>query len=353
MSNDFNLKEKKGYRKYIKDMIIVGVFLILAILNIIFNIKEEGFSSIADIFEQVILLLLAFTGLIEIFHYVGWDIFVPNFMLFKKKEERINELKESVNNIIEYTIDDLMAKSMDKYFRKEANFIKDYSEQRVEFVMSQLGINAEQFNSIRLELIKMRCLPLKEIQDAETKIKQFIKCGYPMIVDLTQIDPAKRTYKDVDYYLNFNDAMYIDDSCRELAQAMHLLICKKVGVDNFDRLVIPYDSNTILGVEVGKLLGKPVVKMRRDMGRVQYEQRWDGTFNPGDRILILHDVLVSGDQILHIPINIPKSCSTIGLCCLATRTEGSGLKLLQDENIKVFRILDISDSDIKKILNLV
>lgn len=344
------MSNESGYKWKTKDTVIVLVFGALALLHIYIYIDQNGFTSIGVLMEQTILILLAFVGLIEVFHYVGWDMCVPGFMLYNKKQEQMKELQHCVDVVIAQSMNGIIKQTMEAYFEQEVNFLKDYSEQRVEFVMSQLGINGEQFDKIRLDLIKMRCLPLNNLQDAENKIKQFVRCGAPMVIDLTDIDPARRTYKDVNYYLNFNDAMYIDDGCRELANVMNLLICEKIGTDKFDRIVIPHDSNVILGVEIGKLAGKPVVKMRSSNGRVEREHCWDGKFGTGDRVLIVHDVLVSGKQIEHVLKNIPKSCSVVCLCCLAVRTEGPGLKKLTDQNIDVVRVVDLSDADIAKLI---
>lgn len=344
------MSNESGYKWQKKDTVIVCVFGALALLHIVIYIVQNGFTSIGALIEQTILILLAFVGLVEVFHYVGWDMCVPGFMLYNEKQERMKELQNCMDAVISQSMDGITKQTMDAYFKREVNFLKDYSEQRVEFIMSQLGINGEQFDKIRLDLIKMRCLPLNNLQDAEKKLNQFVSCGEPMVIDLTGIDPTKRTYKDVDYYLNFNDAMYIDDGCRELANVMNLLICEKIGTDKFDRIVIPHDSNVILGVEIGKLVGKPVVKMRSSNGRVEREHRWDGKFGTGDRVLIVHDVLVSGKQIEHALNNIPQSCSVVCLCCLAVRTEGPGLKKLTDQNVDVVRVVDLCDADIAKLI---
>lgn len=334
-----------------KDRIIIFAFIVIAIIHCVYYVQRNSGATMPEFIEQTIIIFLAYVGLLDFFYMAGWNIFVPDFIIEKKKQERIDEVEQGVNNTINNLVNSIIQKSMKEFFEQEVNFMVDYSEQKIQFIMSQLGINSEQFNEIKLELIKLRCLPLKNLYDARKKVLNFIKIGNPMVIDLKTIDPAKRTYKDVDYYLNFNDAMYFDDTCREFVQIMHLLICEKIGVNNFDRIVIPYDSNAILGVEIGKSLGKPVVKMRKEKGRVEQSKRWDGEFNTTDRLLIVHDVLVSGDQIIHVPHNVPKGCTVTGLCCLAARTEGSGLNMLKNEGIRVERILDLSDSDIESLLN--
>lgn len=114
---------------------------------------------------------------------------------------------------------------------------------------------------------------------------------------------------------------------------------------------IPYDSNVILGVEVAKLFGKPVVKMRKDRGKLEIDHLWDGEFSNGNRVLIVHDVLVSGEQIIHTKNHIPSRCEIVALCCLATRKDVNGLEVLQRENVRVERVIDLSDAEIESLMN--
>lgn len=244
--------------------------------------------------------------------------------------------------------------------RHEINFIKNYANERTNHVLAQLKLNDSQFSKLRLELIRMRSLPLRNLKDAESKIKEFIRSGYEpfnsfsrnsAVVNLKEIDSAKRTYNNVDYFLNFHDAMYSAEYFADFVRVMHLLICEKIGVDNFDTIAIPYDSNVILGVEVAKLFGKPVVKMRKDRGKLEIDHLWDGEFSNGNRVLIVHDVLVSGEQIIHTKNHIPSRCEIVALCCLATRKDVNGLEVLQRENVRVERVIDLSDAEIESLMN--
>lgn len=340
------MKKNEEYKWQKKDTYIVIAFVVVAFLQIAVYISINGFLSIGDLIQQVIIIMLAFVGLLEIFHYVGWDIFVPGFMLHKKRQEYAQEFQASVNQLFEHSMKTIIDQSLDSFFDHEANFIKDFSEEKTHFIMSQLGLTTKQFEKIRIELIKMRCLPLKDLEDAEEKIKQYIRCGEPFVVDLRKIDSTKCTYPLVNYYLNFNDAMFLPTCSRELAAIMHLLICEKIGISSFDKIAVPWDSNFILGVEVGKLLNKPVVHMRPKDGRIEKEKCWDGKLKPVDRVVIVHDVLVTSEQIIHTINKLPPSCQVVGLCCFVARKEWAGVKKVNAYNVKVERILDLNDQDI-------
>ena len=191
-------------------------------------------------------------------------------------------------------------------------------------------------------------------KEHEIEIQKLFSLSYRKIGNYNMallIDSAKRTYNNVDYFLNFHDAMYSAEYFADFVRVMHLLICEKIGVDNFDTIAIPYDSNVILGVEVAKLFGKPVVKMRKDRGKLEIDHLWDGEFSNGNRVLIVHDVLVSGEQIIHTKNHIPSRCEIVALCCLATRKDVNGLEVLQRENVRVERVIDLSDAEIESLMN--
>lgn len=69
------------------------------------------------------------------------------------------------------------------------------------------------------------------------------------------------------------------------------------------------------------------------------------------RVLIVHDVLVSGEQIIHTKNHIPSRCEIVALCCLATRKDVNGLEVLQRENVRVERVIDLSDAEIESLMN--
>lgn len=319
----------------LKDMLIVGLFVVLAILHIVLHVFSNGFTSLGAIFEQIILILLAYVGVLDIFYYTGWHIFVPDFMLEGKKKERIEEIHNC----------------LDDYFHKEVKYLKNSSEERIHYIMSQLGVTAAQFEHLRVELVKMRCQPLSTIADAKAKMERYIQLGEPFVVDLSKRDSARVTYNKVTYYLNFGNAMFIEDSSRELTAMLSLLITERIGLDAFDKIIIPYDSNFMLGVEVGKKLAKPVVHIREKKGRIEETECWDGNLNPKDRVLIVHDVLVTSDQIIHALNKIPDTCQVVGLACLVSRKEWNGLeKLTVDRNLRVEHICDLDDKDISKLI---
>lgn len=326
---------KKKYTPTKKDIILVAIYLLFIIVDVIIYIVINSSVAmgyiIGGIIERIILITLSFVGLIGIGNSSGWSILVPDFFeenLLKKRKEELHEF-------------------MDAYFKKDINFLNDYSEERIQFIMTQLGITTAQLDKLRLELINMRCIPIKNINDAKKKIECVIKSDYPIIVNQDNYDSSKLCYKRVKYFINFNDLVFIRMYALELAQIMSFLINDSItNIKSIDRIIIPHDSNFLLGVEVGKIISKPVVKMRAKQGRIETEKCWDGKLETTDRVIIIHDVLVTAEQIEHTLKMIPKTCDVLAIYCLITRKEYDGLKKIEEEGISVNRIVDLDDNDI-------
>lgn len=94
-----------------------------------------------------------------------------------------------------------------------------------------------------------------------------------------------------------------------------------------------------------------IFHMRKKEGRIEKEKCWDGDLKPTDKVIIVHDVLVTSAQIRHALDNLPKTCEKIGLFCLVSRKEYTGVQDVEKRGVPVSQILSLSDDDIKEILN--
>lgn len=327
-----NLKRKVS----IKDIIIIGVFLILVVVNIISNIVLHGYSGVSSLIEQTILIVLSFIGLIEFADFCHWKIFVPDFYIDNREKAHEKEIETCISS----------------FFDNDSKFVNDYDEESKRLFLSQVGITTEQLDRIRMDLIKMRCLPLQTLENAKKKVELFLKNGYPLIIDQNKIDAAKLAYNKVRYFINFTDAMFLPEYAREISSLLTFLIMEEEpDLKSVTRLVIPFDSNFLLGVEVSKHLGKPIVKMRTKTGKVEREKPWEGQLNATDKVIIIHDVLVSADQIIDAVDKLSSKCKCkiLGVYCLVTRKEWKGAIRLEERGIRVHQIICLDDDDIRNI----
>lgn len=318
------------YQMTIKDIIIILISVLIIIADMVSEVVLHGFNGLGVLIERAIVVLLAYVGFVQIANYLNWIVFVPDFI----SHEEYKRTKRMI----------------DAYYHNDINFFHDYDKERIDHVMAQLGITAKQFEKIKIDLIKMRCLPLSNLEDCKNKIKHFIKSGPPLLVDQKTDDNGKFNYPKVRFYINFVDAMFWADYLNEISSILVFFIKDIMNETNIDKVVIPWDSNFLLGVEVGKKLGLPVVKMRPTNGKIYTAQYWDGHLGKQDRVIIVHDVLVEGTQIVDALEKLPTSCDVKGIYCLVARKEWEGIQVIEEKKIPLEYIMSLDDNDIAKII---
>jgi orotate phosphoribosyltransferase len=311
-----------------KDIVLIIIFLIFEVGVAVQYLVCNNFN-ILGLTSNITLSVFGVVGLVQICLEKNWNIVVPDFFI-KVKEQNQNKM---IQDIIE------------AYFEKESFYIQEYNDQRMNYFLSQLGISLNYISKIKLDIIKMRSMPLKGIDDAKKSLEYIITRDY-VIIDQDKYPPADLTYNEVKYYINFVDLMYDAYFSKQITKIMCMLIAENIAP--FDKIVVPYDSNFLLAFEVGKRMGKPIVTMRKKAGRVLRDQCWDGSLNPTDRIIILHDVLVSGKQIINSIDKIP-TCEVVGFYCLVARIDNSGMEALKERGIKINSILQLDDNNINEL----
>ena len=78
---------------------------------------------------------------------------------------------------------------------------------------------------------------------------------------------------------------------------------------------------------------------------------WEGQLNATDKVIIIHDVLVSADQIIDAVDKLSSKCKCkiLGVYCLVTRKEWKGAIRLEERGIRVHQIICLDDDDIRNI----
>ena len=312
-----------------KDICLIVAFFVILSIDIVVYYISGKLDSAGVLIERTIMTMLSFVGLVQIASYCNWLILVPDFLIRIQQENEEEKVKSLMAN----------------YFDDEINYIHDYSEAKVSYIMTQMGITRDQLEEIRLDIIRMRCMPLMNLNDAKRKIELYVKGDYPFVITQKEKDSSRFCYQKVKYYINFNDPMFLPEYSKEIASLLAFLIREKAALDSVNKLIIPFDSNFLLGVEVGKCLGKPIVKMRQS-GKIETEQPWEGNLKPDDKVIIIHDVLVTADQIIQAITKLPSSCSILGVFCLITRKEWNGSERLREKGIKLEQIICLEDNDI-------
>lgn len=311
-------------------------------------VKSLVAAKINDIFTfigAIAFILFGIVGIYEFAYTNGLSKLLPPFYLkFREKHD-----------------EDTAKIMMKTYYEQDIEFIQQYEQERVVRILQALKITEPQFNHIRYEIVRARTMPHKtEVQMCD-KLKEMIY-REEFLIDLTKISADERVYPDVDYFIDLYSAFYDRRLCSDVGSIMasYIASCLKkrdLNVADIDYIVIPQGSNLLFGLEVGKLLERPVVAVRENP-RAQKSKPWDGPYKSkqGDknRIIILHDVLVTGKRIYEsVEKLIPDTYVVEGLFCLiqyASLTPEYELALTQHGIQNIHCLLKTDENELKEII---
>ena len=318
-------------------LIIVYTSVICICLYHIIAVIPPGTSKLSAL-SDIIIVLLALVTWIEVSRVFNLSIFVPDFYINEIKSQHNEMAKNAINQYIEY----------------DRSYIKQYDMDRIRFFMSQLELTRDQYDDIQLQLIKMQTSPHGRIGEARKKMEELIKCDKSIVVKQSEFSQGDLTYDKVGYFLNLIDLMFDPRYSKQITGIFYTLIMDVLKNDlqkiKKYKIVVPYDSNFLLSVHLGDKLKIPVVRMRNGDGKIMREQRWDGVLNPMDKLIMIHDVLVSGEQVTHALDNLPKTCAVDHFFCLVSRKEFDGCAVLKERGLTVHALLEMDDNDIARLI---
>lgn len=212
-------------------------------------------------------------------------------------------------------------KMMKTYYEKDIDFIREYEKERIGYILQAMGIDETQFHHIKYELVKTRTMPINRIKDMRHKAEKILY-DKRFIIDQSTIAICNRVYKEVDYFINLYTALYDSQLCKNISYIMANYIIKlmREDINKIDYIVIPYGGNLLLGLEIGKILRKPIVAIQ-EQERILKNEFWDGNYqtkkNTKNNIIVIHDVLVTGERIYKSVEKLPADTYIIkGLYCL-------------------------------------
>lgn len=267
--------------------------------------------SINEIFTfigAVAFVLFGIVGIYEFAYANGFHKLLPPFYVnFRTKN------------------DEKIARSMMKtYYKQDLEFIQQYEQERANRILQALGITEKQFHHIQYELVRARVMPQETPEEMAAKLEPMVYQG-DFIIDQTKTPIKQRVYGHVNYFLNLYTALYDSNLCADVGNIMagYIIWCfsrNNCDDSDIDYIVVPYGSNLLLGLEVGRCLQKPVIAIQ-EKPRIIKNVCWDGNYkrkaSGKNRIIIIHDVLVSGRRIYQSVEKLPPDTYVVdGLYCL-------------------------------------
>lgn len=268
-------------------------------------------ASINDIFTfigAIAFILFGIVGIYEFAYANGFHKLLPPFYLkFRVQNDERNA-----------------ANMMKTYYKQDLEFIQQYEQERANRILQVLGLTEKQFHHIQYELVRARIMPQETPDAMIAKLKPMIYQS-DFIIDQTKIPIKQRVYRHVNYFINLYTALYDLDLCADVGNIMagYIIWCfsrNSFDYADIDYIVVPYGSNLLLGLEVGRCLQKPVIAVQ-EKPRILKNKCWDGNYkrknSEKNHIIIVHDVLVSGNRIYQSVEKLPPDTYVIdGLYCL-------------------------------------
>lgn len=304
---------------------------------------KVGINEIFTFIGALAFILFGITGVYEYLYSNGMEILVPP--CYKKNKKR-NALKQA-----EYM--------MEVYYQKDIDFIQEYEEQRMNYLVQSLGVNEKQFYHLNYHMLRARITSERSVFDVRQKAKKALldKC---FIVNQAEISIPNRVYQNVDYFINMYTALYDVAICKTVVELMvrYLEASLRENIELIDYLIIPRGSNLLLGLEIGKILRKPVIAILHEE-RIYKNVYWDGNYKCKEgevnNIVIIHDVLVTGKRIYESIDLLPRDTySVMGVFNLFqyNHKEYNGVAKLCEHNIprnKIYSLLEIDEKLLKDI----
>jgi len=117
---------------------------------------------------------------------------------------------------------------------------------------------------------------------------------------------------------------------------------EEVGLDNFDRLAgIPTAGIPFASV-LAYSLQKPFLYVRKDASTHGRERRVEGILYPGDRVLLVDDVVTTGGSLLAAVEAITAEGGVVKDALVLIDREEGGRKTVQDRGIKLNYFMDMT-----------
>lgn len=273
--------------------------------DIVVGIKTTGLAEIFTFIGAIAFVLFGIVGIYEFAYSNGLRFLFPP--VYGQLRERRNEKTAEI--------------MMKTYFESDRQFLHTIEMQRFTDVLHILRLTEEQFNQVSYDLLRMRSIHYEDKNGLIEEAKKIL-LNKEFIVDLTRVPRNLRVYNDVDFYIDLYTAVYNEGIRDEIGKIMTSFIAFEMGNDvyNIDYIVLPENSNLILGITVSHNMGKPLICMQTK-ARIRNDNIWDGKFefdgSHTKKIIIIHDVLVSGGCIIDTVKKLPAgSFEVLNLFCL-------------------------------------
>jgi orotate phosphoribosyltransferase len=291
-------------------------------------LRTETLATIADTIGNIVLLafivVLAFQSIVQLLLVSGVPL--SNNLLARLTRADRYRVRALVQDIL----------------YKEHELIRSHGKASVDLVLGQLGLRYDAFEDIRHDILQRIQEPHSTSIERQKNLRGLVVSSAILIDTKSMPDPL---YKDVDYYLNFADIMMDATFGPHFGQLLADHVRENVRFDDLARLVlaVPTKGNAMLGFYTARHLNRPLILMRPEP-RLNHGQYWDGKIAQHTPVALLHDVAVTGEQLLESQRLLKNAhARVLGVFALVERTDKLRLTRLDEAGLKVSAVLSLDE----------
>lgn len=350
-TNKSSHSRKRGkIKSAIKDTLIYGVlFTILAVFVVLPEFYGKPIEEWSDNTMQLVgdfsIYLLGVIGLLEFGYDNGLLMFIPDSFIRYKEKRLEQQTKDYIFTFLD----------------KETEFLHEHERLRAGELMSLIGLSIHDLPMLQSNVIKARLDPMYDIETASAKLEDILFHSH-VVRDL-HVDSEVSQRTNCRFYFRFPDLMH-DPALRiQISKIMATFVCQTLekpenkapfSAPDLDIVMTPTHGNYLLGFDTNALLGKHFIKMiprNKVFGDNYYEGVIPGDYaDRGINVILVHDILVSGGQIIESIDEIRALFGECKICVfsLIYRNFDGALEKLQRRysDIQFYNMLEYSEQDI-------
>jgi hypothetical protein len=331
------MKNKFTIKNVIHIFFLLGVIILFIVQTV-----QSGTVNTLSIISSLMLPAVAYIGFLEILYLIGVTPILPEFYLESKKNSCVNL---EINEIASKTLNDFS--STLKMSNDEFKLI--------------LSIKKTQYESairIKSDVDSLKC-------KLESSVKDFLRSD---LVLTSSVELISTSMPNMNYYINFIDIFYNERFANEIIKTMVDFITLELNMEKYSQItqvVIPYNSNILLGFGVAKAMSIKAVKVVEKIPAYHLKKQFEGIISADDynpeHTIIIHDVLYTGRQVIESCkildkwLDKPEQNNNFGfsffsLCSRKTTEQKDyGVKNLKDAGFDVHTLFEFDDKYIEKI----
>lgn len=336
----------------LKDCIIT-ILLVWAFISFLFlpTIQGKEGESLAQAWLQIAgYFSFAFVGIIGLFDFLednGFSLFVPSYYSNNKEKRTKALFKETIQDFLD----------------SETTFMQRYHENTAKVILTELGLGSQDPRFLRSKLLEAHYVGITDLESAKTRLEEILFSSSNIIIDLTAQGGIQRD-NNLRYYMRIGDLM------RELSLRDRIIDCMEKLIrctfnseelSKINVMITPTNGNYLLGLETCDRFSHCHFIKLIPPNSVVGDNFYEGTipesvFREGVRILILHDVLATGRQIVDSVNSIKnhfrklniKNYSIEGVVSLVYRSSGEAKELPELKGYRLVNLLSYSEDEIKE-----